>query len=326
MDRRRASLLLLALVCAPLAAQEKPAVKLHRIGMLDTVPIGVNNKNLVEFHRGMQELGYVEGQTYMIFYRSAEGRAERFPQLAADLLKQKVDVFLTRGTPATIAAMELEANVPVVASAVADPVETKLVASLQQPGGKLTGLTSNVNELGAKRMELLKALVPRMTRVGALINPDNPASLASWKVIEASAPGLRLKPQLVEVRAPEQLGAAIEAAVMAGIDGLIIGIETLTSANQDLIIDFTGKHRLPAIYAGRQFVEAGGLMSYGVSYPNLYYRAAGFVDKILKGAKPGELAMERPNKFELVINRKTARSLEITIPPDIFLRSDEILD
>jgi putative tryptophan/tyrosine transport system substrate-binding protein len=309
---------LLAAMCAPLAAQEKP--RLFRIGMLETVPIGANNRNLVEFHKGLQELGYIEGQSYLILYRSAEGRTERFPQLAADLVKQKIDVFLTRGTPATLAALEAGGDVPVVASAIADPLETKL------PGGKVTGLTSNVNELGVKRMELLKALASGMTRVGALINPDNPASLASWKVIEGAAPGMRLKAEMIDVRKPEDLASAIQTAVKNGIDGLVVGIETLTAANQNLIIEYTARHRLPAIYAGRQFVEAGGLVSYGVSYPNLYYRAAGYVDKILKGAKPGELAMERPSKFELVINRNTARALDIAIPPDLLLRSDEIVD
>jgi putative ABC transport system substrate-binding protein len=319
-------LVALAVLSAPAAAQDKPAPKLYRIGMLETVPIGANNTNLVEFHKGLQDLGHAEGQSYIILYRSAEGRTERFPALAADLVKQKVDVFLSRGTPATLAAKEAEGNVPVVASAIADPVETKLAASLQAPGGKVTGLTSNVNELGAKRMELLKAFAPGMTRVGALVNPDNPASLATWKVIEAMAPAMRLKAEMIDVRKPEELGAAIEGAVKQGVDGLIVGIETLASANQNLIIEFTARHHLPTVYAGRQFVEAGGLVSYGVSYPSLYYRAATYVDKILKGAKPGELAMERPTKFELVINRKTARSLDIAIPPDLLLRSDEVVD
>jgi putative tryptophan/tyrosine transport system substrate-binding protein len=323
---RAVLLFFLAASCAPLAAQEKPASKMYRIGMLETVPIGANNRNLVEFHKGLQELGHVEGQTYIILYRSAEGRTERFAQLAADLVKQKVDVFLTRGTPATLAAVEAGGNVPVVASAIADPLETKVAASLQAPGGNVTGLTSNVNELGAKRMELLKALASGMTRIGALVNADNPASLATWKVIEAAAPGMRLKAQMIDVRKPEDLASAFEAAVKSGIDGLVVGLETLTAANQNLIIEYTARHHLPAIYAARQFVEAGGLVSYGVSYPNLYYRAAGYVDKILKGAKPGDLAMERPTKFELVINRKTARALDIAIPPDLLLRSDEIVD
>src|SRR5436190_4594200 len=314
----------LALTAAPLAAQEKPALK--RIGMLESVPIAQNNANLVELHRGLKELGYEEGKHYLILYRSAEGRAERFPPLAAELAKQKVDVFLTRGTPATIAARDLESGIPVVMSAVADPVDAKLVATLDKPGGLVTGLTSQVNELGAKRMELLKALAPGITRVGALTNPENSASLASWKVIEAAAPGLNLKAEAIDARKPEELEDALEAAVKSGVDALLVGLETLAQSYQNLILEFAGRQRLPAAFAARNFVEAGGLLSYGVFYPNLYYRAATYIDKILKGAKPGELPLERAAKFELVINRKTARALKITIPPDLFLRSDEIID
>ena len=314
----------LALTAAPLAAQEKPALK--RIGMLESVPIAQNNANLVELHRGLKELGYEEGKHYLILYRSAEGRAERFPPLAAELAKQKVDVFLTRGTPATIAARDLESGIPVVMSAVADPVDAKLVATLDKPGGLVTGLTSQVNELGAKRMELLKALAPGITRVGALTNPENSASLASWKVIEAAAPGLNLKAEAIDARKPEELEDALEAAVKSGVDALLVGLETLAQSYQNLILEFAGRQRLPAAFAARNFVEAGGLLSYGVFYPNLYYRAATYIDKIRKGAKPGELPMERAAKFELVINRKTARALKITIPPDLFLRSDEIID
>jgi len=314
----------LALTAAPLGAQQKPAPK--RIGMLETVPVAANTTNLVEFHKGMHELGHEEGKTYVVLYRSAEGRAERFPALAAELAKQRIDVFLTRGTPATIAARDIEAGIPIVASAIADPVEAKLVASLEKPGGSVTGLSSSVNELGAKRMELLKALAPGITRVGALTNPDNPASMASWKVIEAAAPALNVKAESIDVRKPEELEDSLEAAVNNGVDALIIGLETLAQSYQNYILDFTSRSRVPAAYAARNFVDAGGLLSYGVLYPNMYYRAAAYVDKVLKGAKPADLPVERASKFELVINRKTARALKLTIPPDLFLRSDEVID
>jgi putative ABC transport system substrate-binding protein len=314
----------LALTAAPLAAQERTTPK--RIGMLETVPIAANNANLVELHRGLRELGHEEGRTYVVLYRSAEGRIERFPALAAELARQKVDVFLTRGTPATLAARDIESGIPIVASAVADPLEARLVASLAAPGGMVTGLTSFVNELGAKRMELLKALAPGITRVGALTNPDNPASLATWKVIEAAAPAMSLKAEMIDARKPEELEDALEAAVKNGVDALLIGLETLAQAYQNLILEFAARQRVPAAFAARNFVEAGGLLSYGVFYPNMYYRAAPYIDKLLKGAKPAELPMERATKFELVINRKTARALKITIPPDLFLRSDEIID
>lgn len=305
----------LALAWAPLGAQEKPAARLHRIGMLETVSIGANNANLVELHKGLKELGYAEGRTYLILYRSAEGHTERFPALAAELARQKVDVFLTRGTPATIAARDVAGGIPVVASAVADAVE-----------GNVTGLTSAVAELAAKRVEFLKALAPAIKRVGALVNPDNPASLASWKFVEGAAAGMNLKAEMIDVRKPEALGASMDAAVKNGVDGLTFGVETLTQTNQNFIIGFIARQRLPAVYAARSFVEAGGLLSYGVHYPSLYYRAASYIDKVLKGAKPAELPIERASKFELVINRKTAHALKITIPPDLLLRSDEIID
>ncbi|TMH33375.1 MAG: ABC transporter substrate-binding protein [Betaproteobacteria bacterium] len=324
--RRRFLAGALALAAARLAAQEKPASKLYRIGMLESVPISAASINLGEFHRGMKELGHEEGRTYLVLYRSSEGRAERFAPLATELARQGVDVFLARGTPATIAARDTESGIPVVASAVADPLEAKLAASLEKPGGLVTGLTSQANELGAKRMELLKALAPGIKRLGALVNADNPASLAIWKAIEAAAPELKLSVEMLDVRQPEELEGRLDAAAKAGVDSLIIGVEALAQAMVNQVVDFTLRQRLPSAFASRSFVEAGGLLSYGVYYPNLYYRAASYVDRIQKGAKPGELPIERPLKFELVINRKTARALKITIPPDLFLRTDEIID
>jgi putative tryptophan/tyrosine transport system substrate-binding protein len=314
---------LLVLAAAPLGAQP---TRQYRIGMLETVPLEANSANLVEFHKGLRTLGYEEGKTYVIHYRSADGRAERFPSLADELLREGVDVFVTRGTPATLAAMRVDAEVPIVAAAIADPVETGIAASLTVPGGKVTGLSSSVSELGPKRMELLKALAPGTTRIGALVNPDNPASLANWKAIEAAAPGVRLKADMIDVRKPEDLGAAIEAAAREGVDGLLVGVETLAAANQTRIIETVATLRLPAIYAERQFVAAGGLASYGVSYPPLYYRAAGYVDNVLKGARPAALAMGRPTKLEFVINRRTARALGVAIPPDLLLRSDDVVE
>ncbi|HET7363744.1 MAG TPA: ABC transporter substrate-binding protein [Burkholderiales bacterium] len=324
--RRRFLAGALALAAARLTAQEKPAAKVYRIGMLESVPIGAATINLGEFHRGMSELGHEEGRTYLVFYRSSDGRAERFASLATELARQGVDVFLARGTPAAIAARDTETGIPVVASAVADPLEAKLAASLEKPGGLVTGLTSQANELAGKRMELLRALAPGIQRVGTLVNPDNPASVAIWKATEAAAPDLKLGVEMIDVRTPEELQPRLDTAVKAGIDSLIIGVETLAQGMVSQIVEFTLRQRLPSAYASRTFVEAGGLLSYGVNYPNLYYRSASYVDRILKGAKPGELPIERPTNFELVINRKTARALKITIPPDLFLRSDEILD
>lgn len=317
-SRRRFLAGALGFACAPLAAQDKPAARIFRIGMLETLPIRANNANLAELHRGMKELGYEEGRGYIVLYRSADGRTERFPALAGELAKQKVDVFLTRGTPATLAARDVEGAIPVVAAAISDPIDAPL--------GNITGLTSAVSELGPKRLELLRALAPGMKRVGALVNPDNPASLGMWKVVQEAAPGMNIRVEMIDVRKPDELELALENAVKEGIDGLIFGVETLTQAYQTLIIEFAARQRLPAVYASRSFVESGGLLSYGAAYPNLYYRAAAFIDKVLKGARPGQLPIERPTKFELVINRKTAAALKITIPPDLLLRSDDIVD
>ena len=324
--RRRFLAGALALAAARLAAQEKPAPKLARIGMLESVPIRAASINLGEFHRGMTELGHEEGRSYLVLYRSSDGRGERFALLATELARQGVDVFLTRGTPATLAARDTESGIPVVASAVADPIEAKLAASLERPGGLVTGLTSQANELAGKRMELLKALAPGIKRPGTLVNADNPASVAIWKATEAAAPDLKLSVEMIDVRRPEELEGRLDAAVKAGIDSLVIGVETLAQAMVNQVVEFTQRQRLPTAFASRTFVEAGGLLSYGVNYPNLYYRAASYVDRILKGARAGELPIERPTKFELVINRKTARALRLTIPPDLFLKTDEILD
>ena len=301
----------LALASAPLTAQER---KVFRIGMLETLPIAANNANLAELHKGLKDLGYDEGRSYVVLYRSAEGHTARVPGLAAELVRQKVDVFLTRGTPATLAARDTESGIPVVASAIADAIDG------------VTGLTSNVSELGAKRLELLKAVAPGVKRVGSIVNPDNPASLALWKVLEGAAAGMNLKADMIDVRKPDALPASLDAAVKNGVDGFVFGIETLTQSNQALLIDFAAKNRAPAVYAARHFVEAGGLLSYGVLYSNLYYRSATYIDKILKGAKPADLPIEKPNKFELVINRKTAHALKIAVPPDLLLRSDEVIE
>jgi putative ABC transport system substrate-binding protein len=252
---------------------------------------------------------------------------DRAPQLALLVDAAQTPAFLTPkrvviGRVETATAEEVTG----LASAVADPIEAKLAASLEKPGGLVTGLTSQANELGAKRMELLKALAPGIQRLGALVNPDNPASVAIWKATEAAAPELKLNVEMLDVRSPEALQARLDAVVKAGIDSLIIGVETLAQAMVNEVVEFTLRQRLPSAFASRSFVEVGGLLSYGVNYPNLYYRAASYVDRILKGAKPADLPIDRPTKFELVINRKTARALKIIIPPDLFLRSDEIID
>jgi putative ABC transport system substrate-binding protein len=211
-------------------------------------------------------------------------------------------------------------------TAVADPVEAGVAASLARPGGNVTGLTSATAELMPKRLELLKALAPSMTRVANYGNLANVAAAVAWKEFEVGARGMQLEPLLLDVRDPEQIEPAFVQAMRQGAQGLVVGIETLTQSNRKAIVDLAAKHRLPAMYAAREFVEAGGLASYGVNYPDLYYRAAGFANRILNGAAPGELAIERPTKFQFYLNRRAAHSLKLVIPPDLLLKSDRVVD
>jgi len=317
--KRRDVLALLGLAPLLTHAQQR---KVYRVGVLETVSLRLNTENFDRFRKGMEERGYVEGPSLVMLYRSAEGSTERFAALAAELVNQKVDLILTRGTPATLAARRATATIPIVMAAVADPVESGLAASLARPGGNVTGLSAASAELIPKRLELLKALAPKMARVAAYANLANVAAASNWKEIEIAARAMGLEPVLLDVRAPEQIEPAFAEAARQGVQGLMVGVETLAQANRQAIIELAAKHRLPAMYSAREFVEAGGLMSYGVSYPDLYYRAAGLADRIFKGAAPGELPIERPAKFAFSINRRTAKSLDIIIPPDLLLRAD----
>jgi putative ABC transport system substrate-binding protein len=321
--KRRDALVLLGL--APLALRAQPK-KVYRVGVLETTSLTLNAENFDRFRKGMEERGYVEGPSLVMLYRSAEGHTQRFPELAAELVRQKVDLIVARGTPATLAAKGATAAastpIPIVMTAVGDPVESKLVASLAKPGGNITGLTSTIAELVPRRIGILKALAPRMTRVAAYANLDNAAAANTWKETEAAARAMGVERMLLDVRRPEQIAPAFEDAVKRGAQGLIVGVETLTQSNRKVIVALAAKHKLPAIYSAREFVDEGGLASYGVSYPDLYYRAAGYADRIFKGARPGELAVERPAKFAFAVNRATARALGIAIPPDLLLRAD----
>jgi putative tryptophan/tyrosine transport system substrate-binding protein len=328
---RRAFLRTLAggVLAAPLAAQltagAQQSGKGYRIGVLETTSPALNAANLDAFRRGLRELGYVEGHNFTIEYRTADGRPERFPGLAAELVRLKVDVILTRGTPAVVAAKNATGTIPVVMAASADPVLSGVVSSLARPSGNVTGLSAMVVQVSGKRLELIREVVPGVSRVAALFNMSNPNDALQWKEMESAAPSLRLQLQLLDVRKPGDFAGAFDAAVKQRAGALVVGIDALTWANHRPIVDLAAKHRLPAIYAGREFVDAGGLIAYGVSYPHLYYRAASFVDKILKGAKPADLPVEQPTKFELVINFKTAKALGLTIPPSLLGRADEVI-
>jgi putative ABC transport system substrate-binding protein len=324
MDRREFLGALAAGLLAAPAAEAQPTGKVYRIGLLERTPAATNAANLDGLRQGLRELGYIEGKNLVIEYRSADGHDERFLTLAAELVRVKPDLILTRGTTAALAAKNTTVTIPVVILGVGDPVGQGIVASLAHPAGNITGLSAVVTELYAKRVQLLRDLVPRAGRIAALFNMSNPALPSQWKEVEVAARSLGLQSQLLDVRKPEDLAPAFDAAIRHRADGLVVGLETLTLTNQQLIVDLAARHRLPAMYASTEF--AGGLVIYGVNYPDHYRRAASFADKIFKGAKPADLPVEQPTKFELVINLKTARALGLTVPSSVLGRADEVIE
>lgn len=310
------------LLAAPLGAHAQQAGKVYHIGILETIPAAQNAANLNALRKGLRDLGYVEGRNLVIEYRSADGRAERFPDLATELVRLKVDLIVTRGTPATNAVRSASETIPVVMAAMRP---LAVVASLAQPSGNITGVTTFSTELTGKRIELLKELVPSLSRVALLHNMGNPAAPPEWEEVKTAARSLGLKSELLDVRSQGDLVRAFELAARQRVGALVIGADGLTQMHQQAIVDLLARNRLPAAYPAREFVEAGGLIAYAVNYPDLYFRFASFVDKIFKGAKPGELPVEQPTNFELVINLKTAKALGLSIPQSILLRADEVI-
>jgi putative ABC transport system substrate-binding protein len=320
--KRRAFMGTLAggLLAAPLIGEAQPAGKVWRIGVLETTSVALNAANLEAFRQGLRELGYVERQNYAIEYRSADGRPERFPDLAAELVRLKVDLIVTRGTPAVLAA-----KIPIVMATSGDALGTGVVSGLARPGGNVTGLSTINAELVGKRLGLLKEAMPGIARIAVVQNMSNPTLVTQRKLIEVAARSLGFQPQFLDVRTPEDLGRAFDTAIKQHADAVHVGSDSLTQTNRRRIVDLSAKHRLPSIYSSRDFVDAGGLMAYGVSYPAAYRRAATYVDKILKGANPGDLPVEQSTNFEFVINLKTAKALGLTIPQSLLGRADEVI-
>jgi len=320
------ALLAVAIISTPLAAEAQQTGKVWRIGVLETTSVALNAANLEAFRQGLRELGYVERQNYAIEYRSADGRPERFPDLAAELVRLKVDLILTRGTPAALAAKSASQTIPVVMAASGDPVGSGLVASLGRPGGNVTGLSLFNVEIYAKRVELLRELVPRLTRIAGLFNMSNPVLPLQWKEVERAARSLGIQPQLLDVRRPEDLQRLFDAAAKQRAQALIVGLDGVTQGNLRPIAELAAKQRLPSMYAEKAYAAVGGLITYGASDFHMYQRAAAFVDRIFKGAKPADLPVEQPTKFELVINLKTAKALGLTIPQSLLIRADQIIE
>ena len=324
MNRREMVLALVALAGVPAGSFAQAPGKVWRIGMLQPTSMALNTVNLDAFLRGMQEHGHRENRNFVIDYRSADGRAERFPELVREMVRGRVDLIVTRGTPATLAARNGAGGIPVVTVAIGEPL--LVVKTLARPGGSVTGLTSLITDLEAKRIELLKEIFPRVAGVGYLMNMGNPAALPQWMETERAARSIGIPTQLLDVRRSEDLEAAFETISKRDGNALFVGSDGFLQANGKRVVELALKHRLPAIYSADDFVDAGGLISYGVNYPDLFRRAASYVDKIVKGAKAGDLPMEQPRKFDLTINRGAAKALGISIPPTLLARADRLVD
>jgi putative tryptophan/tyrosine transport system substrate-binding protein len=309
----------------PAAAQEYKAGKVYRIGYLGVTTASAHARYVEAFRLGLRDLGYVEGKNLAIEYRWAEGKYDRLPDLAAELVRMKVDLIVTHGTPGSLAAKHATTTIPIVMALSGDAVATGLVVSLARPGGNITGSNFFFPELNAKRLEVLTEALPAARRMAALVNPDNPAHPLALKAMESVAKVQRVELQVAEVRGPQDLPGSFSAMVKKRVDAISVLDDPMLIANAPQIADLAAKNRLPTI-GFREIADAGGLIAYAVSFPAAWRRAAGFVDKIFKGAKPGELPIEQATQFEFVVNLKTARTLGLTIPPSLLLRADQVIE
>ena len=323
-----AVVLALSLFAAPLAAEgQNKAGKVSRIGFLFYGAPGPSAE-VDAFRQGLRELGYIEGQNVTIDYRFASGQVERLPELATELARLKVDVIVTPNTPAAMAAKQATSTIPIVFAVVADPVGAGLMANFARPGGNITGLSSISVQLGGKRLELLKEVAPKASRLAVLYNPSDRSNVLMLKELQESAPALGLTVHPLEVRAPGEFEGAFAAMTRERAHALFVaaGVLTLEQRNRKALVDLATKSRIPAMWGHRQFVDAGGLMSYAVNPYDQLRRAAIYVDKILKGAKPGDLPVEQPTRYELVINLTAAKALGLRIPQSLLGRADQVIE
>jgi len=307
-------------------ARAQQGGKRYTIGILSAGGAGVQVALNSAFFEGLRELGWVEGKNVVFENRNAENRLERLSELAADLVRLKVDVIAASGTLAPLAVKQATDTIPIVMTASGDPLGSGLVASLARPGGNVTGMSLMVPDLGAKRLELLKEVLPRFSRVAVLWNATNPYSALVFKETQAGGRTLEIEVQSLEVRRPEDFDRAFETVRRLRPDALITVEDPLTASYTTPIAEFTAGQQLPSLHGIREFVAAGGLMSYGANIADLFRRAADYVDKILKGAKPADLPVQQPTKFELVINLKAAKALGITIPSSLLARAEEVIE
>ena len=317
-----AGLGLLAGCGIPVPWMQQPRVP--RLGVLFPKP-PPSSPDVEAFHAGLREHGFIEGQTISIEWRFAE-RDQQYPDLAAELVQLRVDLIVTAGTPAALAAKAATNSIPIVMASSGDPVGTGIVASLAQPGGNITGLSSLTSLMDGKRLSLLRELLPAISRVAILSNPANPLSALSLTSTEASAQPLGIRLQILQVQASDEFEAAFEAVLRERAEALIELPDNFLALHQDRIVTFTRQHRLPGMHVRTDYVTAGGLMAYGPNLPDLYRRAGGYIDKILKGTRPAELPIEQPAKFDLAVNLTTARVLGLSIPPSFMVQATEIIE
>jgi len=324
-DRRRFVTGLGLILASPLVAQAQPAGKVPRVGFLFYGSPG-RAREVDAFRQGLRELRYIEGQNIAIEYRFASGQVERLPRLAAELVRLKVDVIVANSTASALAAKQATSTIPIVFAVVADAVGAGLIANFARPGGNITGLTSSSAELGGKRLELLKQVVPKASRVAVLYNPADRSNVLVLKQLQESVPTLGLTLQPLEVRESGEFEGAFFAMTRERAHAMFGVAGALTNEHNKVLVDLAAKHRIPAMWGHRQFVDAGGLMSYAVNLYDQIRQAAVYVDKILKGAKPGDLPVEQPTRYELVINLKTAKALRLTVAQSLLLQADQVIE
>jgi putative ABC transport system substrate-binding protein len=307
------------------SAEAQHPAKAPRIGCLTAVSASSFAGRTEAFRQGLRELGYVEGKNIVIEYRYGDGKTDRLNQLADELVHIKVDVIVTGGAPATISAKDTTRTIPIVMASDADPVGSGIVTSLARPGGNITGFSTLATEIGGKRLELLKEIVPRLSHVAVFGTSTYPGNAQALKEMEVAAGAFGVKVQYRDVLDPKEIDAAFREASKARVGAVLVLASSVLLSQRTRITDLVIRNRVPAIYPNGEYVEDGGLMSYGPNIVDLFRRAATYVDKILKGAKPADLPVEQPTKFEFVINLKTAKQIGLTIPPEVLARSDKVI-
>jgi putative tryptophan/tyrosine transport system substrate-binding protein len=326
MKRKISILAVFAMLLAlSFSAQAQQPTKASRIGFLNAGSPATSPARQELFRQGLRQLGYVEGKNIVIDWRYAEGKPDRLPALAAELVRLKVDIIVTGGGISTRSAKDATVTIPIVMTQDIDPVGNGFVASLARPGGNITGLSTLAPEISGKQMELLKEIVPKFARVAVLGTTTNPGTAQALKETELAAGAFKVQLQYLDVLGPKDINTGFRTATKAHADAVLVLISSVLNTHRAPVVNLAVKSRLPVMYPFPEFVEAGGLMSYGVSFADLWRRAATYVDKILKGAKPADLPVEQPKKFELIINVKSAKQIGLTIPPNVLVRADKVI-